>query len=806
MLYSYLKIALRNLRRNKVYTLINVLGLAIGLACCFLMLLFVEHELSYDGHHQHANRIYRFTYTGPVDTYISRVPVVLGPAVANNIPEVEEMSRMYVRNADVVYTDPETGERKAFNEEKLFFADSGLTDILSFEVIAGNPGDVLRKPFSVMITEAMATKYFGNANPINKTLYVEGEPFQVVAVARDFPVTTHVHFNMMMPYDQMYDVETDRGEAVARQNLAMNWIISHSHLYVKLAEGTSVATVNEKVAQLVAREIPEQMQANQRFELQAVKDIHLYSDGISLQPEPQGNISTVYVFVIIAIITLIIACINFVNLSTAQALKRNKESAIRKIMGSGRRHLVTQFYIELGIVTVVAAVLSLWLSEFMLTEVNRQLTNIKLDLYLEWSGYVFALVLVVLITLLAGAYPVMLLSRFHPSEALHGGRQSKRNSKSLIRKVLLTLQFTFSQVLLIVLLAFVFQFQYISNKDLGYNTDSILMFQNFGVDKPEQIAVLKSELLQYPEIEQVSLGTGGPNALFSWGTSVTDPKDTENRKIDCDYKHVDIDYQPLFDLRMVAGNWFEPSHYQLDTLQMVVINELMAERLGYADAANAVGQSLTVNGENGRIIGVMQDFHNDNLKQGIQPCVIEGDYEGYQQGFIKFRAGSLSDAAYHFEITADEINPDYIPKYTLYNDELAIDYTFDRIIYRFINFLAGLAILVGCLGLYSLVSYIAQQKTKEIGIRKVVGANVMSILFLISAQFIIIIIIAFGLAAPFGYWAANTWLESFAYRISIGPAIYVLALLVTIFIAMISIGYRAYQAATANPVNSLRYE
>ncbi len=817
MLYSYFKIALRNLRRNKVYTLINVLGLAIGLACCFLMLLFVEHELSYDKHHQHANDIYRFTYTGPIDSYISQVPPILGVTVAPAIPEMAAVARMYGRSANVVYTDPESGARKAFNEDRVYFADSLLTDILSFEVVRGNPADVMRKPNGVMLSEEMASKYFAEANPMGQTIYVQGVPFEVVAVAKDFPPNTHMHFNLIMPYDNMYELEGEQGAQFARQNLGQNWVISHSHTYVRLTPGASVTAVNEKIAEVVGKAIPESMQANQKFELQAVKDIHLYSADISLQTEPQGDITNVYIFTVIAIITLVIACINFINLSTAQSLKRAREIGMRKVMGAGKPQLFGQFLGESLVVSGLALCIALVVLNYLLPVLNN-LTDRQLGMELLNRPMIIAgLATIYLITALAaGGYPALYITRFKVIPILKGMASDGIPRRIKPRKIMVVVQFTASVALISSAVIIFHQLSFLRNRSLGFDKERVitlpLFTQNlnnlFGGMDSTLLATTKAfenELLKNANIKGATLSSYLPGlGTVRRGVTYQGKEDPESLTY---YPVVSVDYDfvDLYGLKIIAGRNFEAGS-EADRTNAFLINEEAVKTFNFNTPEEALGKSITLEGKKGQVIGVLRDFNMLPLNLAMAPLIVDVAPVFFTAFSIKVGPGDLQSSLQQVDAVWQQFFPDKAFDYVFLDDQLVTIYDAQDRLGRIISYFAFLAIFISCLGSYGLIMYTARQRTKEIGVRKVLGASTRRIIGLLFREFTILYGIGFGISIPLSIWFTSTWLENFNYRIS--PQVWHFALsgAVTLVIVWGAISYVALRSALMNPSRALRTE
>ena len=794
-----LKTSLRNIIRNGGNSIVNLVSLTIGLSISVVIYTIISYQYSFDHHHKNADRVYRVNFTEHQEwgtKYGSQTPEPLHKVLRSDYPQIEAVSR----TVGPMETNVFIGDDK-FAQPYILFIDEYFTQLFDQEWVAGTP-DVFKDPKAVVLTETTAKKLFGDTNPIGKTINFRRRVDGVVrGLVKDPKMNTNLPYYMLAHLDMMKEIEEfyvrDSWESMS---IGTTWVL--------LPGNVQPSSLAVQMTDIIESNLGADAAEVFGFELGPLKKIHTddrFAEGVNYTVPSE----TIYGLLIIGFIVLLTCCINFVNLSTAHALKRAREVGIKKILGGSRKHLAHQFFLELGMITLVAAFFALWFAEIMLHQVNVLLSMISLDLSLSWSSIGFTVLLVVIITLAAGLYPVAILTGFNSIDAIKTKFTQRKGSKAIVRNSLLGIQFIFCQVLVIMVLVFNSQFRFIQNADLGYDTENIMMFRNFlpNIWSPSAAAIssAKSQLLENPNIEHVSFGTGGPNAQFAWNTAVVDPSDPTQREIDCDYKLVDIAYRDLFNLDMVAGTWFTPTHYK-DDVQRVIITELMVEKLGWEDAETSIGKRLTTNGRPSIVVGVLADFHSDNLRSAIKPSVFESNNSGWSQGFIKYKKGGFKATASHFEQVSKTINSYYIPDYIDFTDELALDYEIDKLVFRFINFTTILSIIIGCLGLYSLISFIAQQRTKEIGIRKVIGANVNSLMVMLSSKYILLMLVTAIIASPMGYWLASIWLEGFAFRTGIGPMIFIITFLGTAFLAMLSISHRAYKAATTNPVKSLRYE
>ena len=800
MLKKHFITSLRHIQRNGTNSTINVLSLTIGLTISIVIFTLLQYQYSFDHHHTNADRIYRVNFEEQEEwgvSYNSQTPEPLHKILRTDYPQIETVSRT-IGPMEVQLFLGET----SYRQEEILFVDEHYFKMFDQEWVRGSAEEAFKDPKAVILTESLALKLFGSEDPMGKAIDFQRRDLGTVrGIIKDTRKNTNMPYVMLAHIDMMKQIE----EFYVREIWGA---LSIGTTWVMLPDNIDPTALSMQFEEIIVNNLGEDEADIYDFSLGALKSLHTddrYGNGVNYTIPSE----TVFALSAIALVILITCLINFVNLTTAQALKRSPDIGIRKILGSNKGQLAIQNFIELSLLTFIAAFFSIWLAEVLLHRVNILIDVVSLDLQVELSSVLFALGLSILIILTAGLYPTAMLMAFKPLEVLKGNFNQMKGSKANVRNGLLVVQFIFAQVLVIILVVFNQQFSYIKNKDLGYQTENIVGFRDFGNDRymvdVNALNTTKSLLMESPYIEAVTHGTGGPSAAFGWNTEVYTPELGRDARISVDYKHVDIDYKDFFDLQLVAGNWFSKSNYY-DSTQKVVVNELLVQQLQMGTADEAIGKRLTVNGQTGIVVGVLADFHTGDLTSAMRPSIFEGDFEGYNQGFLKVKDGYYKEAMAHFEKVSTEYNADYTPFYLSYTDELAKNYQLDQMMFKFINFVAILAIIIGSLGLYSLLSFIVQQRTKELGIRKVIGANTGGLMMLLSKKFILFILIATVLAAPLGYIGAEFWLERFAYRTEIGLMVFILAFIITGFITLGSISYRTFKAATLNPIKSLRYE
>ncbi|MVM30784.1 FtsX-like permease family protein [Spirosoma sp. HMF4905] len=816
MLLNYLKIAYRNLLRQKGFSLINIVGLTVGLTCCFLILLFVRHELSYDTFQQKYDRIYRVTYLpkfAGLEQPLALTPPPAAPLLPANFSEIETSARLVRYSATIEVADARPDQHVKYDEERFFFGDSTLLDIFTFHFRQGNPHTALKDKFTVVITDDIATKYFGKENPLGKTLLYEGKhPLRVTGVVDKFPDNSHVHIDLLSNYETMYATES---EAV-RQNLAQNWVISHGYTYVLLRPGKSAETVNARFPQFLLTHATKQYAKDIVYALEPLRDIHLRSNAQNT-PEPAGSMTYLYVFIGIALMTLLIACINFVNLSTARSLKRAKEVGIRKVLGSEKQQLIAQFIGESMLLSVVALFFSLILISVLLPVLNN-LTGKSLTLsYLLSDGWLLVLFVgVALLTgLLSGSYPAFFVSNFQPIATLKGSFVSGKAKGGAVRQVLLGVQFVASIALIIGTLVAFQQLDYMQNRPLGFDKTFMItantrndkitnVFANRNDSTYLRLRTFREILLSNPHIQQVTLANRqmGDGAIRR---NVVPEGHKPDDNLFIGTVAVDHNFAQTYGLKFVAGRDFSEA-YPTDKTAAFLINETGVKQFGWKSPTEAIGKSINLEGKDGKIVGVLKDFHNQSLLDPIEGLLVSVDQPRLSLFSIKIQAQDKAETLKFIQQEWDKYFPEKGFSYQFLDERLAQLYEREQRLSKLIGYFAGLAILLSCLGLYGLVSLVTQQKTKEIGIRKVLGASVSSIVSLLSKDFVILVLVALVIASPLAWWAMNKWLAGFTYKIDIEWWMFALAGVLTVLVALLTVSFQSIKAALMNPVKSLRSE
>jgi putative ABC transport system permease protein len=784
MFKNYLKIALRNIKKHKGFSFISVTGLAIGMAICILMLLWVRDELSYDRFHENADQIYRVISEIHTVDHISlnaRTPNPLGLTLKEKYPEIINFARFQGFDGWMVrYED------KAFINDNLGTADPSLFEMFSFPFIKGDPKTALKDRYSIVITENMAKKYFGDEDPMGKVLKIL-EDFTVTGVIKNIPENSHLHFDCIFPIENM--------DSFWHENFE-DWKRIRFYSYIQLADYNSGEAVSQKISNIIKDHLPA---SNTTVYLQPLKDVHLRSDfEWDLDNYAQGSMTYIYIFILVAFCILLIACINFMNLSTARSMQRAKEVGMRKVSGAQRSDIVKQFFGESILLTFIALFLALILTELILPVFNN-LSGKQLSLqFFNDSDFLIGLLGIALLTgIISGSYPAIFLSRFHPAEVLKGVSHWSTNRGTFLRKILVIFQFALTTILIIGTTVIYNQVNYIRNKSLGFDRDHIITFDS----RHMNYEPFKNELLQNPNILSMTQSQP-PNRQpwgvtgFKWEDQTPDQKDIMLYPVQVDY-----DYLKTLNIKMAEGRFFS-KEFSTDDTQAVVINETAAKVLGMQ---SPLGKKISHERLQGTIIGVIKDFHQSSLHNQIEPLIFHIPEE-FHIICAKLNSKNISEILALIEKTWKKFVPNYPFSYEFLDKTIDNQYKAEQKISTIFKYFTVLAIFIACLGLFGLASFMTEQRTKEIGVRKVLGASISGILFLLTREFTKWVLFANLIACPIAYLTMNKWLQNFAYRVNIGIWIFIVSASLVLIVALITVSYQSIKAALANPVESLRYE
>ncbi|HEV8283590.1 MAG TPA: FtsX-like permease family protein [Chitinophagaceae bacterium] len=801
MLRSYFKTAWRNLLRNKVFSIIKILGLSIGLTVCMLIFLYTKDEISYDRFHKNKGQLYRVIQTvqfGDNDPQtIGITNGVMGETFAREIPEVQQCIR--INGASVTVKK----NNDVFVEQSML-VDDNFFSMFSFPLLAGNKKTALQDFHSVILSEDMVGKYFGAnsdsyADIIGEIIQLkkndEFENFTVTAIAKNSPQ------NSTIKGDMFFRIKTEsRGQEWLGGNLNTFLLLS-PQADIKIVEGKMQTMFDKNTKDFLAKAEKEQgISFKGKLSLQPLLDIHL-SKKAGPDNGMTGGSRSVYSYILtcIAIFILIIACINFINLAVAQSLKRSKEIGIRKVVGGTRRQLIRQFLAESFLVSLIAFLIGILLTGILLPFFN-ELANKKLNLSYLSDGYLYAgyFLLLLITAFIAGFYPSLVLSAFQPVKVLYN--RQKMMSKNFLTKGLIVLQFSLAIFLIIGTIAVNYQLKYLLHKDLGYDSKNLVRINLPSSEKSDNLpALFKNGLANERNILGVAARNGGRN---------TSGAKANGKNLVIENNKIDDKFLPIFKIPIVAGRNFLPD-YSSDSTNSVIVNETFVREAGWK-VSNAVGQTINFMDENKRpatVIGVVKDYHFGSLKKKITSELFSMNPNmSYGQVWIKISPNDIPETLAKLETVYKKLVPLFPYSYQFMDEVNANNYQAEAKWKQIISIASGLFIFISCIGLLGLVIISIEQRTKEIGIRKVLGAAITRIIFLISKEFIILISIAFIVAAPVGYYFTNKWLQEFAYRINIGWWMFGLAGLLVITIAMLTMGFQAIKAAIANPAKSLRTE
>ena len=793
MLKNYLKIAFRNLWRHRVFSFINIMGLTVGMAACFLIFLYIRFELSYDSFHTKADRIYRVVsdIKTPTEVINAGGPSWAAPPnIKDEFAEVESFVRttsdnLLIRKGDV-----------KFQEENALWADSSLFKIFDFKLLKGNPQTALKEPFSVVFSETSAKKYFGDKDPMGQTLMITGEGLAatVTGVMKDIPENSQIKADMVL---SMTTITKQWNKSLDSQ-----WGNYGAQAYILLKPGTNAKNLQSKFPAFLERRNGTEMKKSQMYAtllLEPLRDVYLRS---TRNGSKTGNINNVYIFAIVAIFILLIACINFVNLTTARSAERAKEVGIRKVVGAAKTQLARQFIGESIIICLIAFILAVLLSAIFLPSFNQLAGKTISDGIFQHGQYVFYLfIAAIAIGLLAGIYPAFVLSSFKPVIVLKG-RFATGNRGILLRKGLVVAQFSISVALIIGTIVVYNQMNYMRSRDLGFSKDQMMVMDTNGDPGKE---AFRQAITSIPAVKATAMSSSVPGSGNPGAYSEIENKKGELQIANLDLYYVDFDYIPLFKIKMAAGRPFSKD-FMTDTTQAMVLNEAAVKMFGYSSPQQAIGKRFKQWGREGKIIGVTKDFHFRALQEPIKPLSMRIEPGGSNLVSVNVAAANLPATIAAIENKWKTLIPNrpfsyfFLDEY--FNKQYRGEERFGKL---FLNF-AILAIFISCLGLLGLASYSTMQRTKEIGIRKVMGASVKGIINLLSKEFLTLVVLSFFIAMPVAWYFMHAWLKDFAYRTDISWWVFVLAGILALLIAITTVSFQAIKAAIANPVKSLRTE
>jgi putative ABC transport system permease protein len=809
MIKNFILITFRNFVRNSNYTLINIFGLSVGITSCLLIFLFINNEFSFDKFNRNYNSIYRIvgsSTSASGESFSSATPYPLMGAFRNDFPEIPLTTQLHYQ------TDVQAKiQDKKFLIDEVVFADSLFFKVFDFEVVSGNPVKALAEPGKFFLTESLAAKMgIEQANPsirIKLDNTVEGE---VAGIIKDPPATSHIQFQMVIPFSSL------KPDFIGGIPIDHWGVTASGYSYFVLPASVPKESIENRFPDFLKKYHNQDDSKTRAFHLQPLSNIH-FDEVYTGNPSgaTRASIKELIVMGILGGFILFIGCINFINLSTALAIKKSKEIGIRKTLGAVRGQLSFYFLLETFVISLIAVLVSLGLVEWFVPWLNSFLgKKLSLDLFSDLKLVLFLAGLLLFTTLLSGLYPAWILSGYNPITVLKNKITTQNSSGGQVRKILVVCQFLIAQLLIISTLIIADQMRYFKNKPLGFNKDAVITFPLPENDE-KLLNSLRNRLESNPNIEKISFSFGAPTADNTFSTSYF-----LSERIDEKYpvviKPVDIYYRETYGITMKAGRWFTEGEEKMASTALpkenrkyaYILNESAVKRLGFSDAQEIIGKNVTTGVDNitAEVVGVVTDFHETSLHNEINPIILMIYPAFYFEAGLKVNSSAFQETIAYIEKQFNQLFPEYYFQYEFLDQKLEALYRNDQRTFTLMKILSGVSIFVGCLGLYGLISFMANQKLKEVGVRKVMGASVLSIVLLFSKDFIRLILIAFAIAAPVGWYLMNEWLETFAYHVKIHWSVFLISVLSTLFIALLTVSYRSIRAALANPSDTLRTE
>jgi len=801
MLRNYLKTALRNLIREKTSTTINIAGLTLGITCSLVLFLLIRHMSSFDTYHTNRDRIFRVVHEsdGNQDrNYTPGAPAVLPDAFRIDFPEAREVVFTSYRAGAMVTIPQPTGEPKKYAEESgVVFTQSNFFRVFDRPILMGDPTHGLDNPNEAIISKRCALKYFGKADALGELIQFDKKEYKVTAVMDDYPNNTDFPFDLMLSYVTIKKESEENG---------WHSIWSDEQCYFLLKQEESIEKVKSRMAAFTNKYVGDDNPDHELFTIQPLSEIH-FDSHYGTYSYHTVNRGLLIAFGVIAFILIVTACINFINLSTAEAIKRSREVGIRKVLGSSRRQLIGQFLGETTLISIMAMVISLATSQLAITFLNPFL---QVDLSLNFANdgmlWIFIIAVTLIVSSLSGLYPAFVVSGYNPALALKNLISNRNSSGYNLRRALVVTQFLISQFFIISTIVVIRQLDYFQKKDLGFKKDAIVVVSIPQSETPNEgdgiskMRTLREELLHVPGVLAASLNSTPPS---SGSVSHTNFKiEGNDETLGTQVKQVDGNYVDLFALELLAGENIK----DLDTAVGFLVNEKFAHVAGMDKPDALIGKVVKVWGKEFPVVGVVKDFHTVSLRNPIEATLMMNRMRGYENLAVQLNPNDMTSTIEKLKSKWEATYPEYIFEYHFLDQQIQEFYDDERKMSALFGIFSGIAILIGCLGLFGLASYMANQKTKEIGVRKVLGASVESIILLFSSEYAKLIFLGFAFSAPLAWFVMNKFLDEFAYKITIGPTVFILGLTSTLAIALLTVGYKSFKSAVVNPATSLRSE
>ncbi len=802
MLKNYITIALRTIRKNPGYAGVNIFGLTLGISSFLLILLVIQFELNFDKFHRDSHLMVRINNELRLSNGNYQYPNsngALAPALLNEMPEVTDYVRLSGGGQKLIFEI----DTELYSEEDLFFAEKNFFDFFDFDLLQGVKGEVLSAPFTVVLTESAAIRFFGSKDVLGKVLKVKNNNngdvnYTVTGLMEDVPDNSHIQFNVL------FSLETIRNNG---QGLDNNWGNGGLYTYLKLTDISHLEKVEAKMLDLKSQNVPENNANMINPSLIAFEDIHLKSN-LRNEIVPNGSMDFVYIFSAVALFILVIAGINYMNLATARSAKRAQEVGIRKVLGAYKKQLISQFLGESIVLALLSAILSILIVAVLVKPFGAYLNRpLSFEMMLDPVVLGALLVVIVVIGFGSGMYPALFLSAFKPVIVLKGKLVPGMGSSGFFRKALVVFQFVISIVMIIGTSIVYNQLSFMKNKSLGFKKDNILIVNNTNQAITSQLNTFKNEIIEHPNVEGITATFSKPGGLrpIMFIKSETVPEEVDG--LNLAGINVDFDYLPTMDIELLDGRHFDRNQPS-DSTGAIIINQKAAIELNMED--DAVGRFIEVNTQGQwqrkQIIGVIKDINFEPLQRKTESCFYANFLPLYQHLFVRLDGQQNQEVIRFVESKWNEFAPEQPFEYSFLEDDLNAMYNSEEQLSQIVIYFALLAVLIACLGLFGLASYSTEQRIKEIGVRKVLGASIAQVLFLLSKDFALLIIIAFTIAVPGAYYLSNWWLQNFAFSVDITALTFIVSGLAALLIALLTVSYKTYAAAKSNPVKALRFE
>jgi putative ABC transport system permease protein len=800
MIVNYILTCYRNIVRKKSIFFVNLIGLSLGITSAMLLFMIVDYLQNFDADQTNKTRIYRAVTSsqgsGGRIAYNSGVATVFPDALRNDFPEVEAAVFTSYQTEGLIVVPRADGSTDKFLElVGVVYTEPSFFDVFHRPVLRGDARKALDEPNEAVISERWATRYFGTDDPIGKTIEYQEAQFIIKAVVSDVGLNSNIPFHLFLSYATIKAKSEERG-----------WgsVSSNEQCYFLLKEGTSIDHIKEVIKGYADKHMGDQNYNKTIYEVQRFDEMH-FDKHYDVYSERSVEHNTLLVFMAIGLVLIITACINFINLSTADAIRRSKEIGIRKTLGSSRFQLVVQLLGESTLITIIAMLLSIGAVYYVLGYVNDFLT---MELSLQWDNPFlinFVLIVTVFVSLFSGLYPAIVVSGYQPVAALKNQFQTKQSSNYMLRKLLVVCQFTITQIFIIGTIVLVLQNRFMANKDLGYNKEAVMVvpipLEKNAEERTIKLKAMETRLLAVDGIEQLSYSRTPPSSDNISFSAVTIADQSSDPKM-VQLKQVDHRFVDLYGIELLAGRNLE----QRDTIDGVLVSEQFASISGYETPAEMVGVMLKFWGITTPVVGVFKNIHTVRLKNEMYPLMMFSGYQHYMTMSLKVDIHKLDAVKAQVKNEWEQAFPNYLFEINFLDESIKRFYEGERKMTTMLMLFSGIAIFIGCIGLFGLVTYLTNQKVKEVGIRKVLGASVSSLVWIFSWEFVKLVLIGFVIAVPVAWFAMNTFLETFAYRISIEWYIMFMAFALTVTVALLTVMIKSYRAASVNPVNSLRSE